>query len=576
MKKRFAGILMCMMMLCMSLLAGCSLVERDYNRYYSQAVAVVEHKENGKTAQVTKRELIEGYQSYGYMYEQSYGYTRQQALSLTLSMLENRKITLLEAEEKFGVSENGKNGLTSEEQTYLYDQVVDALASNLDVYYNEVTGTTSSEEESEDITFEGYDKTAVLEFQNGQYVIRKTQTTEDPLADYKFDSSNPKNFFDSEDYKAIYENFRENILGADEDYQKAFLEYARALRLSEYGQNLSTDTPSLFDREIQRLYNLSYENYMITKYSYSNRNSSDVSSITTSDILNMYSSKVRADYTEYVLEGDSGYDEDMQNSLNEMYYIRQDSEATKFFTVANVLFKFTDEQQEEYDAIVALSTDDGGLTSDQINQRLDRLYAQITPVVRTYNENTDIYEEVENHSYTISDIYNIMSSALSSAKATGNVNYIGDTINDFIYQYNEDTGMFNATNNYVIGIDSEGEVVSSFVDSFNEAAIVLYDNGNGQIGDISGFVRSEYGIHVLIYTGACENLFDSINVSDQEALEKLYDTRVNILVDKTYFDVIYDEIYVDNYTYFENNHMRYLRQEYTITEYQGRYDDLLG
>lgn len=52
--------------------------------------------------------------------------------------------------------------------------------------------------------------------------------------------------------------------------------------------------------------------------------------------------------------------------------------------------------------------------------------------------------------------------------------------------------------------------------------------------------------------------------------------RVNILVDKTYFDVIYDEIYVDNYTYFENNHMRYLRQEYTITEYQGRYDDLLG
>ena len=576
MKKRFAGILMCMMMLCMSLLAGCSLVERDYNRYYSQAVAVVEHKENGKTAQVTKRELIEGYQSYGYMYEQSYGYTREEALSLTLSMLENRKITLLEAEEKFGVSENGKNGLTSEEQTYLYDQVVDALSSNLDVYYNEVTGTTSSEEESEDITFEGYDKTAVLEFQNGQYVIRKTQTTEDPLADYKFDSSNPKNFFDSEDYKAIYENFRENILGADEDYQKAFLEYARALRLSEYGQNLSTDTPSLFDREIQRLYNLSYENYMITKYSHSNRNSSDVSSITTSDILNMYSSKVRADYTEYVLEGDSGYDEDMQNSLNEMYYIRQDSEATKFFTVANVLFKFTDEQQEEYDAIVALSTDDGGLTSDQINQRLDRLYAQITPVVRTYNENTDIYEEVENHSYTISDIYNIMSSALSSAKATGNVNYIGDTINDFIYQYNEDTGMFNATNNYVIGIDSEGEVVSSFVDSFNEAAVALYDNGNGQIGDISGFVRSEYGIHVLIYTGACENLFDSINVSDKEALEKLYDTRVNILVDKTYFDVIYDEIYVDNYTYFENNHMRYLRQEYTITEYQGRYDDLLG
>lgn len=576
MKKRFAGILMCMMMLCMSLLAGCSLVERDYNRYYSQAVAVVKHKENGKSAQVTKRELVEGYQSYGYMYEQSYGYTRKEALSLTLSMLENRKITLLEAEEKFGISGNGKEGLSTKEQTYLYDQVVSSLKANLEVYYNQVTGQSTSEEESEDITFEGYDKTAMLEYKNGQYVIIKTQTTEDPLADYKFDSSNPKNFFNNEDYKAIYENFRENILGADEDYQKAFLEYARVLRLSEYGQNLSTDTPSIFDREIQRLYSLAYENYMITKYSYSNRNSSNVSSVTTSDILNMYSSKVRADYTEYVLEGDSGYDEDMQNNLNEMYYIRQDSEATKFFTVVNVLFKFTDEQQAEYDAITALSTDEGGLTSDQINQKLDSLYAKITPVVRSYNENDDIYEEVEEHSYTVSDIYNKMSSLLSSAKATGNVNYIGDTINDFIYQYNEDTGMFNATNNYVIGIDSEGEVVSSFVDSFNEAAIELYNGGKGQVGDISGLVRSEYGIHVLIYTGECKNLFDTINVSDQEALEKLYDTRVNILVDKTYFDVIYDEIYVDNYTYFENNHMRYLRQEYTISEYQGRYDDLLG
>ena len=575
MRKRFAGILMCMMMLCMSLLAGCSLVERDYGRYYSQVVATVRHNETGRSASVTKRELIEGYQSYGYMYEQSYGYTTEEAINLTLSMLENRKITLLEAEERFGVSENGKSGLSAKEQTYIYDQVVESLNTNLDLYYEEIVGS-EQEEESDDITFEGYDKTAKLEYQNGQYVIVKTNAAQDPLAEYKFDQSNPKNFFDSEDYDAIYANFRDYVLRANEDYQKAFLDYARTLRLTEYGQNLSTDTPSVFDREINRLYLLSYENYMIEKYSYSNRNSSDVSSITTSDILDMYSSKVRADYTEYVLEGDSGYDEDMQNSLNEMYYIRQDSDATKFFTVANVLFMFTEEQQAEYEAITALSSDEGGLTSEQIAQRLDNLYSQITPVVRQLNATTDVYEEVDNHSQTVDSIYSLMSSQLATAKTSGDVNYIGDLINSYIYQYNEDTGMFNASNNYVIGIDSQGEAVSSFVDSFTQAGIELYDNGNGQIGDISGLVRSEYGIHVLIYTGPCQNLFDTINVSDDSALEKLYDTRVNILVDKTYFDVIYDEIYTDNYSYFENNHMRYLRQEYTITQYQGRIDDLIA
>lgn len=576
MKKRFAGILMCLMMLCMSLLAGCSLVERDYSKYYSQTIAIITHKETGKSIEVTKREVVEGYQSYGYMYEQSYSYTRKQALQLTLSMLENRKITLLESENKFNVSENGKNGLTEEEQTYLYDQVVDSLKSNLDVYYNDIIGETAEEETSDDITFNGYDKTATLEFQNGSYVIKKTNAVLDPLADYKFDSSNPKNFFDSDDYNAIYENFRAFVLGSNEDYQKAFLDYARTLRLSEYGQNLSTDTPSLFDREIQRLYKLAYENYMITKYSYSNKNSDEISSISTSDILNMYSSKVRADYTQYVLEGDSSYDEDVQNSLNEVYYFKDDKDSTKFFTVANVLFKFTDEQQAEYDRLTSLSSDDGGLTTEQINQKIDALYSQIIPVVRVLNENTGVYEEVDNSNYSVSYVYNKMSSALSSAKATNNVNFIGDTINDFIYQYNEDTGMFNATNNYVIGINSAGEVVSSFVESFNDAAIELYNNGNGQIGDISGLVRSEYGIHVLIYTGECKNLFDSLNVSDEQALEKLYDTRVNILVDKTYFDVIYDEIYVDNYTYFENINMNYLRQEYSIEEYQARLDDLMG
>ena len=134
MKKRFTGILMCMMMFCMSILAGCSLVEPNYNDYYNQAVAVVEYKKTGEQYEITKKDLISAYQSYGYSYEQYYGYTREEALKETLTLLENRKITLLTAEEKFGINQNG-DGLSEKEKTYLYQQAIDSLNDNLKNYY---------------------------------------------------------------------------------------------------------------------------------------------------------------------------------------------------------------------------------------------------------------------------------------------------------------------------------------------------------------------------------------------------------------------------------------------------------
>ena len=290
---------------------------------------------------------------------------------------------------------------------------------------------------------------------------------------------------------------------------------------------------------------------------------------------------MRASYTQYVTEKDSGYDEDVQNSLGSTYYFRTDEDATKFFTVANVLFKFTDEQQAQYNSYKSKYEEGDGKTYtwEQYQSDLDKLYSQITPVVREYNDATGIYEEDEEADLTVSEVYNIMKNQLSSAQVGGDVNKIGDTINDFIYLYNEDTGMFNAETNYVVGVDKEGNAVSSFVEEFNDASIDLYNNGKAQIGDMTGYVRTEYGIHVIIYTGECKNLFDGIDGSfelNAEAIQTLYNTRVNILVDKTYFDVMYDAIYTDNYQYFENANMNFLRENYNIYEYSGRYSDLLG
>lgn len=574
MKKKLTGFLMCFMMLCTTIFAGCSLVETNTAKYYNQAVAIVENKTTKEVATITKRDLVSGYQSYGYTYEQYYGQTREEAINTTLEMLESRKMILMTAENEFGIKKDG-TGLTEKEKTYLWQAVVDSLNSTLQSYYDDIVGT-ETEDESEAITFTGYEKKAILTQDDGEFVIEKKDAADQLLGDFKYKT--PRDFNNADDKAKIYADLVDFVLASDDNYKKAFDNFFKDLKSSEYGMKLSTDAPSVFAREIERMYVNEYENYVVSRYSYSNQNLDSISSITAGQIVDRYTSKVRASFAQYVLEGDSAYDTNVQNSLNETYYFKTDDQSTEFFTVANVLFMFDDAQKSEYDKLTAkINADDGGYYDQQYQQELDRLYSQITPVVRKLNESTDEYEEVTDSTLTVNDVYNTMKTQLSSAQNTGDVNVVGDTINDFIYLYNEDTGMFNAESNYVIGIDKDGNAVSSFVESFNEAGIELYNNGKAEIGDISGLVRSEYGIHVLIYTGKCENLFDGIDSSfslTENAIQKLYTTRVNVLVDKTYFDVMYDEIYADNYSYFEDANMNFLSENYNVTRYTSRYDDL--
>ncbi len=579
-KKKFTGILLSFCLLCMGLLAGCSLVETDYSRYYDQVVAVVENKKTGRREEITKLDLISGYSSYGYTYEQYYGYSRQEAIETTIELLENRKITIITAEDEYGYNREGK-GLSDLEKTYLWQQVVDTLNDNLNSYYESIIGAEEEENEDE-ITFEGYDKTASLVVRyddegNSYYAIESLSENEHPLANFK--AKNNRDFNDSEDRAMIFERFRDFVLQSDDDYKRAYNNYLNDLLSSERGQNLSKDAPSVFEREIERLYNTVYENYLLELYSYNSHPSTNDSSITPSQIVNLYVNKVRSDYVQYMIEGDSDYDSDVQDSLNDVYYFKTDEDSTKYFTVANVLFMFDEQQQAKYEELTEkLENNDGSYFASQYDEDIKELYSQIKPVVRQYNELTGVYEEIESD-LTVDDIEKIISQELTTAKTGGDINTIGDKINEFIYTYGEDTGMFNAESNYVIGVDSNGDAVSSFVDSFNEAGLKLYNNGKGQIGDME-IAYSEYGIHLIIYTGACENLFGNGITGnftlDEEAINVLNNTRVNLLVDKTYFDVLYDELFVDNFSNYESVNMEYLRRNYTITVYTGSYSDLLG
>ncbi len=569
MKKKLTGFLMCFVMLCMTLFAGCSLIETDGDRYYNAVISEIRNKDGVKVAEVTNKELISGYQNYGQAYVQYYGMTQKEAVEETLRLLENRKLVVYTAEQMFTLS--------ALEKTYLWEATASSLEENLQSYYDEIvdaeeeTSTTNN-----DVTFEGYEKNATLEIVDGKYVIKKIDKHDGLLENYT-PSVSSKDATKEEDKQLMYQNFLDGLY--TEDYQKAFNQYLKSLKMAEQGQKLSTDTYSIFMREIDRLYKINYENLMVEKYTQSHKGDATQTDVTAKNILDLYASRVRASYTKYVFENDSDYDSDVQDSINDVYYIRTDADANKYFTVANILFQFTDEQQAKYSSYTTKYKNQDGNSYSYTQYQLDinALYAQIQPVVRQYNSVTGVYEEVDCENITVDEIiYDKIQIALLSAQATENVNFIGETINDYIYQYNQDPGMLNADANYVIGVDENGKAVSDFVESFDDAGLSLYNNGNGKFGDMT-VARSEFGIHVLVYTGECQNLFDNVGYDfelsdsvESGAIEKLYTTRINPLVDKTYFDALYDEIYEDKYSYFETQNLNLLKQDYTITVYSGR------
>lgn len=570
MKKRITGFLMCAMMLCMSLLAGCSLVETNYKNYYTQTVAVVEI--DGKSYEISKRDLLYAYQTSGVQYVQYYGMSKSEVYKQMLTTLENTKILVSVAEKKYGLDRTkigDESGFNEKERTYLYTEVENAFLENFKLFLEEESESASSSSD-EAVTFDGYTKNATYDSIN-KTIIRSNKP-EKLLSTFSYTYA--RDFNKQEDKNLIYSNF---ISSLDSNEKKiACHDFFRNLKANEYGLGLSTDQKSVFMREIERLYNAVYESYVCSKYNEDilDENSTNV---TPEKIAELYASKVRAGYTQYVIEQDSTYDSTISSSLDKMYYFKEGSEDNKYFTVANILIKFDKDQQTKYNNY----TEDykAGKYDDPTYQSyINGLYNELLPVVRTYDEDSKEYVGGKNQDVSVQEVYGRIIGCLEAAQLTKRDDIIGDEINRLIYMYNEDPGMFNATNNYVIGVDKDNKLVSnSFVAEFNNAAIALYDGGNAELGDVSDAVRTSFGIHFLVYTGACENLFNNIDSGfslSVDGVNVLYTTRVNPLVNKTYFDVMYDEIYKDNSSSYQQANLNMLKQDCQIYEYTSRFSDL--
>lgn len=583
-KRRFTGILLCIMMVCMTVFTGCSLITTDRKAYLNAVVATITNKETNQKTNVLKKELITAYNSYGYNYQEYYNMTKEEAINQTLELLINRKITIHAAESIY-------TELTEAEKTYLWQQTADALETNFKDFLNKVTGITPGSSDSSDARVNnGYVKRAVLKEVDGKTQIIREDTPSKTIEGFKYDV--PHDAATDADKELIYTNYVKFVSDANsEAYSKAYNNYLKQLKSSEEGLDLSTLTKEVYLREIERLYTVNYENYMISKYEEYFTNYSDISTMSVQQILDLYTSMVRSAYTQYVIEEDSAYEENMKSDTSKVNYYLEGQNDTQFFNVAHVLFKFTDEQAARYKEIQTNKTNGRYPDEASYQSALNSLLSQVKPVVREKNDLGQYVEtdKIASYEQTPTNLLKHFKSALAAASTESQK---ADIFNEFIYKYNDDPGMINAEKLYSIGVNkSEAEdgqeykIYSSFVDEFNEAAIDLYQDGHGNVGDISDLVVSENGIHILFYAGKVQNLFQGINenftltndrdpITGLKPIEVLYNARINLFVDKTVFDVIYSDLITDNFAIFQNLNMNELRNQYNIHSNGSAYKDL--
>ncbi len=592
--KLIISLSLCLVM-CVSVFAGCTLVTTDMSRYYSQVVASLEY-ESGEKIEITKRDLSVAVANYSETY-QSYGLEGEEAVRQILESVINEKL-VIRASENMAKEQNNGEILTTKEKTYLWELTFETIEDNIISYYNQINGIEeedSSSTESEDdtvVTQNGYDDLISLQMDGqGGYTLTLNSTASTAVEDHTFWNGEDRDLTTQNDLDVLYRNVV-NYVTQNPVYAQGYSRYLSEAKRSEEGMGFSTDNESVFKREIQRVYEVLYNAFMIDKYQ--EMNQANNASVTINNILELYESRVISDYDKYVTEQASTYEEDVLEDVSSIYYFKPTG--TQFFYVSHILAEFSDTDQATYDECQRVL--DGKSTKYTVGEAeaiIKDLYANLSFVVRepAKDENGNIIRN-EDGSVTWTEtgetkpVSAVMSEIELKLSTAGDDELLkAQYFDEFIYKYNADPGIMNAERNYVIGVDystpdTENETSytahSSMVESFTNAAIELYANGSAKIGDLYAQpIRSDYGIHIMIYEGKVENLFSNIdsNFSLSTAdIQVLNDARLKAGESKTLLDELYEELDTDRYTIFETMNLQFLRDEVKLTYYPDAYKDL--
>lgn len=587
MKKRLMCLIIALAM-AMSCLGGCTflyeagVIRVDNEKAYNLSVATVTYMD--KTVEVTRGELVEVYNAQGYQYVESYGYTVKDACDLLINQLANQKIiriwgesqsvagskdgltiaTLLNAEKNEGVKTINETLRTS------YDQYLDVVLKEMNI--SKVEGESNVDK---DRTARALPTIEEEEFDREEYVSADIAETD----------------IDKSFFVAIQEEIASETNAKVQKAMKLALSRLTAVLCANYYLDTAEEC---------------YD-YLLNKQLIGmvDANISDHIKSLSPDEEATIDSKVLAAYELYKDTQKQKYDadetklgSDVAAYLETLVYVP----TSGYGEVKNVLIQFTDEQNARYKAYKAKGYSD----EDNLAFR-DNLAKEITvkfSSVDFYDWYDNCYDEddyddthilydwrdvvVEQSGATITEDMSIDAFMLElKADLESASDYAGKlkVVDNYIYGYGEDTGMFNAKNDYVISpVDSE----NSWVEEFTELGQALcggYDDseeykhiskanlitGNwGEVG-ATGWVVTDYGVHIIYVTKIIGAEVDADNYIT-------LDTVINLKTGKTLREVIKDGVVgtMQNHktTAFENDIFETNKDDFTIVYHPENWEDI--
>ena len=547
--------------------AGCSLVTTNINKQLSE---VAMSFDNGRV-EITREELIILYNLMGNSQFDNSSTPTQEGVESTLELALNREILvdfltaddLADLRQQLGVQ---KITLTMAQSNDVWRNVYSYINSAVESYETDLradddaTLPTSSDEESDTTEYTPYKKIYLWDTNTNSLVKQEQDITVENKSVALFDTSSNSNLTFSEKAEVAYKNFRQyywhytdsiemnpNATNTTSFSDRAWNQFINQLIQNENGRNLSTDSDEVFLRQVQIIYKLYYENAILQAFQENFENSL---SVTKEMVYEKYAELYNAQKEQFSTNS-SAFDDLVATSAQDVYYM-QDTQG--YFKVNHLLVEFSDEQN---DAIEELQTQLENLQIDKATY--DQKVASIKSQTMAYNRVTGEYE-------SLSSVYNSLVSSLNSANSQTAKMAV---FRDFMHKYSNDDATLNAEACYYIPLD---ESKDSMVEEFANASRDIYNNGNGTVGTITGWVETEYGYHIIMYTGTPTNVDASgaINV----VLSGLNAYNINPLYNKTMLDKVIEQVTLSSYSNYETNILDAIKANKNIVTSENVYSDL--
>lgn len=508
------------LLFCVTMFAGCSLIQLNPTKYYSQTVAQIVYDKNNKV-NFAMKDLLEAYNNYGYQLQQNDStLSSEDALKQTAELMVQRYMLVKEIKNQIGELTQGEKNVLMRETYEHINTTLASLEDEIRVEWDRVVNEDDKDEDSS--TEEG-----PTEYQEYKPTVERVYYEEEvnDVTKYKSKLVRVEEEKEPEDESDPGE-FVQNITDADVSAE-AWKRYMKTLQKNNEKLGIKLSDEKAFEKEINRIYGVLEENKYISKYQEHLTKNLEIDS---TSVVESYKQKYKRDYELYS-NNESAYHTAMANDASTVYY--HPNSGNEYVYVTHVLLGFSDETLAKIKNLEKLYKSNS-IEKSVYEEKLKQLQNIETTMIDYYDENGNKKQISAQLAYE--EIYNNVS------KYDKDVNFElrAKEFNKYIYKYNTDQGILNRDFAYVVNLDTnvEDQMVKEFAD---EARRLQKKEG---VGAMSEPILTEYGYHIILNLGPVTNVVEYNNI-DNLTWEALYNVKTQPSSEKTLFHVEYDALNSD-------------------------------